>query len=126
MTLSDNQIIHDWHEALNSGDIDRLVALCHEDVELGGPRGTERGTDHLRAWAGRAGLHLDPLRVIGSTGVFVIEQAARWPERAAGNPGELQVLATVFRVTDGRVGSIIRYPDLESALAEAGPDLTEE
>ena len=32
------QTVNDWHEALNSADVDRLVALSHPGVEVGGPR----------------------------------------------------------------------------------------
>jgi hypothetical protein len=43
------QTVNDWHEALNSADVDRLVALSHPGVEVGGPRGTAHGTRILRA-----------------------------------------------------------------------------
>ena len=78
-----------WHQALNAGDVDRLVALSSEDVEVGGPRGATRGAQALREWsAGLAsasnrarcsiankrwssnktpsGAHLEPVRSPGS------------------------------------------------------------
>ena len=32
-------IVAAWHGALNAGDADRLAALMHEDIEVGGSRG---------------------------------------------------------------------------------------
>lgn len=37
-------IVEAWQEALNSGAIEGLVTLSHPDIEVGGPRGTGRGT----------------------------------------------------------------------------------
>ena len=37
------QTVIAWHDALNNGDVDRLVALSHPDVEVGGPRGSAHG-----------------------------------------------------------------------------------
>jgi Domain of unknown function (DUF4440) len=37
-----------WHEALNAGDAERLAALSHPEVELGGPRGPARGRRALK------------------------------------------------------------------------------
>ena len=47
-------------------------------------------------------------------GCLAIEQTATWRTET----GELtapQVVASVFRVVDGRVSSALRYPDLEAA-----------
>ena len=86
-----------WHEALNGGDLERLVELSHPDVEAGGPRGGDRGSQLLRDWALRSGIRLVPVRVF---------------DRAE----------TVFVVRDGLVTSVLRYPDLKEALPVANLD----
>ena len=37
------EVVRAWHEAVNRGDADALVALCDDDIEVGGPRGSARG-----------------------------------------------------------------------------------
>ncbi len=108
-------IVLAWHEALNSGDVDRLVALSAADVEVGGPRGSGRGAQLVRDWFGRAGIRLTPLRVVARGQTLVVEQDARW---SADEPSHR--VASVFRVRDGKVASVVRYPDMEAALSAAG------
>jgi hypothetical protein len=50
---------------------------------------------------------------------WVVEQVAQWrgPDGALGEP---QVVASVFRVCEGRVCSVVRYTDFEAALRAAG------
>jgi hypothetical protein len=55
-------VVQSWHDALNSGDLDRLVALMRDDVEFGGPRGSGSGAQMVRDWAERSGIHLEPTR----------------------------------------------------------------
>jgi ketosteroid isomerase-like protein len=108
-----------WHDALNAGDVERLMSLSTTEVEVGGPRGTGRGADLLRDWVTRAGIRLEPGRVVSGDGRIVVEQTARWPG-ADGALGEPQTVASVFAVRDGRVASVIRYADMPSALEAAG------
>jgi hypothetical protein len=62
-------------------------------------------------------------RQAGRTGTVVVEQDASWPiPGSSSEPGEPQVVASVFVVTNGRVSRVARHADLASALA-AG-DLT--
>jgi ketosteroid isomerase-like protein len=58
---SEIRIVEVWHEALNAGDVDRLVALLHPDVArwvvvLAGPATAQL----LREWLDRANIRLDP------------------------------------------------------------------
>ena len=111
-----------WHEALNAGDADRLVELSHPEIEVGGPRGSGRGTGLLREWVEHAGIRLDPLRVFHRTQTVVVEQEARWRSPETGELSGTQVVASVFVVREGKVASVSRHPDLSEALRVAGLD----
>ena len=111
-----------WHRALNDGDLGKLVGLSGEDVEMGGPRGSAHGADVLRDWAARAGIRLEPRRCFARADTVVVEQAARWPSAEDHRVTEPAMVASVFLVGDGRVASVVRYPDLATALAATGFD----
>jgi hypothetical protein len=118
-------VVRAWHEAVNRGDADALVALCHDDIEVGGPRGSARGSTVLRDWLGRAGIHLEPRRWFASPDELVVEQVASWrgPEGAVTDP---EIVASSFLVEDGRVRRTIRYGSLPEALAASGLTLLDE
>lgn len=117
------QTVVAWHKALNEGDVDRLVALSHPDVEVGGPKGGAHGVQILREWTKRANIRLDPGRAFGEAGTVVVEQGAEWQ---SGDPGNVQTVASVFVVRDGLVTNVVRYPDLASALRAANLDASHE
>ena len=118
MTAPEIRIVRDWHEALNAGDADRLVALSHPDVEVGGPRGSGHGTDLLREWVARAGIRIEPRRTFHRAETVVVEGEARWGEAETGG----QTVGSIFVVRDGQVSRVVRYPALASALLAAGLD----
>ena len=122
MSAPEVETVLAWHEVLNAGDVERLVALSHPEIELGGPRGPARGFEVLRAWVGRANVRLRPRRVFGSGGTVVAEQEAVWMTADAGRPSASQTVASVFEVADGRVAAVIRHGTLEEALEAAGLD----
>jgi ketosteroid isomerase-like protein len=124
MPQSDVGIAGAWHEALNQGDVARLLSLSVPDVEVGGPRGSGSGAELLREWVARAAIQLEPQRTYGRNGTIVVVQLARW-QASDGGLGEPQPVATVFRVRDGRVASVIRFDDVLSALEAAGLDETD-
>jgi hypothetical protein len=68
---------------------------------------------------------MEPRRVFARGGTVVVEQSAQWrtPE---GQVTEPQTVASVFRVRDGQVVAVLRYPDMQAALEAAGLDETEE
>lgn len=111
------EIVRAWHQALNEGDVERLLALSHDDIEVGGPRGSGRGAQLLRQWFGRAGIRLTAQRMFHRGTTVVVEQRAGW--RSSEND---EVVASVFVVQDKRVASVIRHPDLASALETADLD----
>ena len=115
-------IVEAWHEALNSGDIQRLVMLSHSDVEVDGPHGSGRGTKLLQEWADRANIRLIPLRVLHRDDTVVVRQEAEWRSVETGLVTGRQTLASIFVVRDGRVASVVRYDNLTNALQKANLD----
>jgi ketosteroid isomerase-like protein len=110
-----------WHAALNAGDVDRLLSLSSADVEVGGPRGSGRGASLLEEWVTRASIQLEPRRIFARGSTVVVEQSARW--RADGGTfSAAQAAATVFRVDQDKVASVMRYSDIAAALQAAGLD----
>jgi ketosteroid isomerase-like protein len=122
-TGTEIQTVIAWHEALNSGDVERLIALSHPNVEVGGPRGTARGAQVLREWVDRANINLEPGRILHEADTVVVEQEAEW---VSAEPGSRQRVASVFLVHDGLVTSVVRYPGLAEALRAADFDETRE
>lgn len=115
-------VVTAWHVALNAGNEASLLALVDEAVELRGPRGTGHGAALLREWVGRAGLRLDPGRVFHNGEAVVVEEVARWHAPESGDWGDPLVVASAFRVADGRVRRIERFEDVIAALAAVGLD----
>jgi hypothetical protein len=74
----------------------------------------------LRDWAARSGISLEPGRCFQWGSTVVVEQQARWYSAEDSGLGEPLTVASVFLVRDGRVVSVVRWSDLESALRTAG------
>jgi ketosteroid isomerase-like protein len=119
MTATDIETVLEWHSALNAAETDRLLELSTDDVEVGGPRGAGRGAQLLSDWVARAQIQLEPVRWQDAKSVVVVEQTARWltPE---GQLSEPQTAASVFRVRDGKVSSVLRFGSMAEALEFAG------
>jgi hypothetical protein len=87
-----------------------------DPVVVTGPKGGGAiSADEFTEWVTRSGIHLQPVNwhpVAG--GLAVVEQDATWP--GAQHPVRV---ATMFRVSGGRVSAALRFPDLEQALAFA-------
>ena len=113
-------LVRAWHEALNAGDVERLVELSSDDVEVGGPRGSGRGADLLREWFGRAGIHLAPRRIFHRGQTVVVEQDAEWRAPGVAQSTGAQMVASVFVVRDGQIAGVMRHADLASALEATG------
>jgi len=41
--------VNKWMDAVNRGDLDKLVGMCHADVEFSNPDGSFRGAEGVRA-----------------------------------------------------------------------------
>jgi hypothetical protein len=113
------RVVEAWHDALNSGDVERLVSLSHPAIEIIGPRG--RGIDEqlIRDWAGRTGISLKPQRVFYKADTVITEQAAEWRSAESGEMTGNQTVASVFIVRDEQVVSVARHDEPAEALDSA-------
>ncbi|MBL8128191.1 MAG: nuclear transport factor 2 family protein [Chloroflexia bacterium] len=109
-------IILNWHEAVNSANLERLRDTVSDLVVVTGPKGGGAiSADAFMEWVTRSGVRLQPVNWRPVTeGIVVVEQDATWPDA----PDPVRV-ATMFRVRGGRVSAALRFPDLEQALTFA-------
>lgn len=115
-------IVQAWHDALNSGDLDRLVALMHDEVAFGGPRGEGRGAAEVRKWAERSGIRLEPDQWFAKDDWVVASQRARWPDPETGGLTPPEPIASAFQLANNKVQRVVRYGSLPEALAATGMD----
>jgi hypothetical protein len=120
--MNDNEIslIAAWHDALNAGDVDRLLSLSSDDVEIVGPRGTGRGSQLLREWVARSGIRLEMRRLFARDSTVIAEELAEWRSTDTGEIVDRQDLATIFHIENGHVSYIDRRPSLSDALDLTG------
>ncbi len=121
-TAPEVRAVAEWHEALNGGDVDRMVELSYPDVAVGGPRGAGRGAQLLREWVERADVRLVPRRAFHASETVVVEQEASWTSVETGETAPAQTVASVFVVRDGRVASVVRHDSLADALRAVALD----
>jgi hypothetical protein len=113
---SEVEIVIAWHEALNDRDVDRLVALCSDDVEVGDAGDTRRGPAALRRRFDRPGLRLDLVAFLQRRELVLSCQEAEWLPAGGAAPSQTSALC-VFRIESGLIVSVIAYRDLEAAMA---------
>jgi hypothetical protein len=106
-------VISEWHAAVNDGDLARAAHVVSDPILVLGPKGAGPITPaQFAEWVVRSGIKLVPTRWHPiSDRLMVVEEDATWP----GNV-EPATVATVFRLTDGKVSAALRKPDLASAL----------
>jgi uncharacterized protein (TIGR02246 family) len=109
-----------WQEAANAQDVERTLALSAPEITLVGPRGTAQGHAVLRQWLERAGLTLATRQLFARGDSVVAEQQGVWRSPETGEVVSEALVATSFRVADGRVTHLARYEQLDEALAAAG------
>jgi ketosteroid isomerase-like protein len=117
MTTSEIATVLAWHDALNAGDMETLMALSSDDIEIGDAHGAAQGHEALRRWAASLEGTAELGRMYVHDGVVVVEQKVSTPGGAATDA------ASAFRVVRDHVTSVFRHDNLASALAAT--ELTE-
>lgn len=109
-------VIGEWHAAVNSRDHARAAALVTDPIVVFGPKGAGPiSAREFARWIVRSGITLVPHdRHQVDERVVVVEEDASWPDSS-----DLTRVATVFQLTKGKVSAALRKPDLASALALA-------
>jgi hypothetical protein len=112
----DETAILNWHDAVNTANLERVRHTVSDPVVVIGPKGGGAiSAVDFTDWVTRSGIRLQPVNWHPvADGIAVVEQDATWPEA----PDPVRV-ATMFRVSQGRVSAALRFPDLEKALAFA-------
>ena len=117
-TKSSVEVVLAWQAAANAKDRPRVLELSHDDIEVGGPRGTSRGHQVLCEWLDRTGIELETQRVFGRGDTLVVEQTAAWT--AMQGTFTRAFIATIFEVRGDRICKAVRYDSLAEALTAAG------
>ncbi|MFO0667635.1 MAG: hypothetical protein U0174_27025 [Polyangiaceae bacterium] len=107
-----------WQAAVLAQDLDRTLALSHEDIEVGGPQGVARGHTHLGVWLARSGIALSNVRTFQQGPRLVIEQQASWTLDDGSK--ESMLVAIGFKVLRSRIASVVHYGSLDEALNALG------
>ena len=120
MSTSEIATVLAWHDALNTADLDTLVALSSDDIEIGDADGAAQGHAALRDWAQRSTATIEVGQIYYHDGVVVVEE--RLTPKA--EPGPVSAAASAFRVVRDHVTSVFRHDHLAAALAAT--ELTDE
>lgn len=113
-------LVRDWHDAINTRDIERMRSLVTPDVVIGGPRGNAVGADVMCEWVERAGIELQPTEIVEEGDLLVVAQAARWRDAESGELGEIHNVASVFEIFNDRIRRVERLESMNAALVAAG------
>ncbi|MGO1975282.1 MAG: hypothetical protein ACTH2Q_20175 [Propionibacteriaceae bacterium] len=105
--------INEWHASVNEADEKRAAQAVGDPIVVLGPKGAGPITPGRFAdWVTHSGITLVPRSWHPvSDRLMVVEEDATWPD----SKGPVRV-ATVFRVSAGKVTAALRLPDLKSAL----------
>jgi len=112
------EVVSRWHDAVNAGDIEAVLALCTTDVTVGGPRGDGAGHELMRAWLQRSGISLKPQEeLVEHAGRVVVHEHAQW-RTTADAPVQAPTDApadtwVAFEVRDGLISAVRRYETAE-------------
>jgi hypothetical protein len=109
-----------WHDAVNEGDVARVVSHVSPDVIFVGPRGESRGAAVIEGWVERARMRLVPTGWYARGDRVVVEEEAAWVDAATGTLSEPTLVATSFTVHDGKITRLARYDTTGEALTDAG------
>ncbi len=120
MSTSEIATVLAWHDALNTADLDTLIALSSDDIEIGDADGAAQGHGALRDWAQRSAAGIEVGQIYYHDGVVVVEERLT----SKTDPGQVGTAASAFRVVHDHVTSVFRHDDLAAALAAT--ELTDE
>jgi hypothetical protein len=112
MTTSEIATVLAWHDALDTSDLDTLVALSSDDIDIGDVQGAAQGHAALRTWAASLTTTSELGRIYVHDGVVVVEQEIS----SRDDPAAVTTAALAFRVVRDHVTSVFRHDDLASAL----------
>ncbi|MEQ9439404.1 MAG: nuclear transport factor 2 family protein [Cyclobacteriaceae bacterium] len=113
-------LVQEWHQALNTGNPEKLAALVSTDVRMGGPRGSIKGVEALLQWIDRANITLTPKRYFKRDHLVGVEALGTWHDPETGEVTGQQEVTTVFTVKDQLISQLFRYDSREEALASFG------
>lgn len=113
------RLFHEWEDALNAGDVDKLGQIVSEDVAIIGPRGRAVGREVLGEWVERARLRTRTSRAFIRGGTLVAAQEAIWQSQEREVLGEARI-ASRFKVSGNEITEYERYDDLTAALNASG------
>jgi limonene-1,2-epoxide hydrolase len=120
------EVVRAWIEALNAGDVERMITLAREDIEFDTPRGVTRGHEELRAFMERqtygVALWVTPYRDFGEGDVIVVDGLNELRYVDSGEIASSFEGPATFTVRDGRVARFASHHDLATALSAAGLD----
>lgn len=113
MELTLEAAINEWHASVNDGDLQRSAKAVGDPIVVLGPKGAGPITPaQFAQWVEHSGTKLVPRSWHPiSERLMVVEEDATWPEST--DPTRV---ATVFRVSDGKVTASLRLPELRQAL----------
>lgn len=105
--------INEWHASVNDGDLQRSAKAVGDPIVVLGPKGAGPITpEQFADWVERSGIKLVPRSWHPiSERLMVVEEDATWPESKTPTR-----VATVFRVSNGKVTASLRLPELRRAL----------
>ena len=110
-----------WHDAVRDQDLEAVSALVHPDVTVGGPKGSGHGVELMTEWVQNSGIVLEIGSFLQRGLTFVIAQEATWPDPDAGTGRTQPVsVASVFVVLGARISKVLRFDDVDAALAASG------
>lgn len=117
---TDAEAIHEWAEAVNSGNTQLAVSLATEDVSIKGPRGMAIGSQALIDWIERTEIFIEILQVSRNGDDLIAECAATWASDEGVPSRTFPVsMNLVFGVSDGHISSIRRLDSLEDLHRES-------
>jgi hypothetical protein len=112
MELLPVSVVERWFNAINARDYEQLFSVIADDVEVMTATGCYRGPAAIDEWLD---FTAEPFRwFCGPPGLVVVEQVGCW----LFPPTSMErVIASAFRVFNGRIVRYRRFDDLSEALA---------